>query len=213
MPRFARALRCAPGPAGRVVAAVSAAVLAAAVALPACLAQAHAQAAKPAAKPDTSPSPAPVPAEPGLTTASFGDWLLRCQRTGEGEKAERVCEVAQSLHVQGQPAPIAQIAIGRIGPAPLRVTAVLPVTVSFPSAVQVLAGEKEAAPFDLAWRRCQQGGCLADAALSEDVLKRWRGSAEPGRIRFKDAAGREIALPLSMRGLGPALDALAKETR
>ncbi|GJE70803.1 invasion associated locus B family protein [Methylorubrum podarium] len=154
-----------------------------------------------------------MPAEPGLTTASFGDWLLRCQRTGEAEKAERVCEVAQSLQVQGQPAPIAQIAVGRIGPAPLRVTAALPVTVSFPSAVKVLAGEKDAPSLELAWRRCQQGGCLADAALSEDVLKRWRGSAEPGRILFKDAAGREIALPLSMRGLGPALDALAKETR
>ncbi|WP_271023478.1 hypothetical protein [Rhizobium sp. RCAM05973] len=62
-------------------------------------------------------SAAPVSSEPNTTTASFGDWTLRCQRVGEAGKATRVCEVAQAMQVQGQTAPVAQIAIGRLSPA------------------------------------------------------------------------------------------------
>ena len=176
----------------------------------------------PAAKPGTAASaqPAAVPAEPGMTTATFGDWVLRCQRAGEGEKTERLCEVAQAMQVQvqGQAAPIAQVAIGRVGREPLRVTAVLPVAVSFPSTVQIQTGVEPAIakgppPLDLAWRRCLQSGCFADAAPTEDVIKRWRNTSEPGRILFKDAAGREATISLSLRGLPQALDALAKEIR
>jgi len=48
--------------------------------------------AKPAATP-ASPPP-PVPSEPGVTTASYGDWMLRCQRLGPPEKPTRLCEVS-----------------------------------------------------------------------------------------------------------------------
>ncbi|ACA14875.1 putative invasion protein B [Methylobacterium sp. 4-46] len=177
--------------------------------------------AQPAPKPAVAPPPAaspaapPVPAEPELTTASFGEWTLRCQRLAEGEKVTRFCEVAQAVQVQGQAAPLAQVALGRApGEAGLRLTAVLPVTVSFPSGVRVgLEGKegREAAALDLAWRRCLPAGCVADGATREDVLKRWRAGSEPGRLTFKDAAGRDVTLPLSFRGLDQALEALAKE--
>lgn len=154
---------------------------------------------------------APVPAEPSTTTASFGDWVLRCQRIGEGDAGPRICEVGQSMQAQGQRAPIAQIAIGRLAAGePLRVTVVLQPDLSFPSSVQV-TGDNTGPMLDLAWRRCLPGGCFADAVAKDDLLKRWRGLTEPGRIVFKSAAGRDVAIPLSFRGLAPALDALAKE--
>lgn len=182
------------------------------------IAAAQAPAARPGAAPapapaSAAPAPAPaqVPAEPSVTTASFGDWTLRCQRI-EAPKATRVCEVAQVLQAQGQQTPIAQIAIGRLSASdPLRVTAVMPVSVTFPSSVQITLGEKEAKPLDLPWRRCIPTGCLADAAPGDDLLKQWRKASEAGRIVFRDAAGRDLAMPLSTRGLDPALDALAKE--
>ena len=176
--------------------------------LPAALAQSAA--GKPAAPPVASP--APVPAEPGMTTASFGDWTLRCQRLDADGKVGRVCEVGQTLQVQGQAAPIAQVAIGRLKSTdPLRLTAVLPVSIAFPGSVQIASDEKDAKPVDLPWRRCLPSGCVADVALDEDALKRWRGPGQGGRIVFKDASERELTIPLSFRGLGQALDALARE--
>ena len=154
---------------------------------------------------------APVSSEPGTTIAGYGDWVLRCQRVGAQGKTMRVCEVAEMIQVQGQNAPIAQVAIGRMARGePLRLTAAVPPAVTFPSAVRIVA-EKEGRALDLEWRRCLPGGCFADVPVKDDLLKRWRGLTEPGRLTFKDASGREVSLPLSFRGLAQALDALAKE--
>jgi invasion protein IalB len=188
-------------------------MLGAALAMGTASAAAQPAAPKPASQPAPAATPAvqPISAEPSSTTASFGDWVLRCQRV-EGAKASRVCEVALILQSQGQQAPIAQIAIGRAAAAePLRVTAAMPVSVTFPSAVQIAIGEKDAKPLELGWRRCIPSGCFADAPLGDDVVKQWRKASEAGRIVFRDAAGRDLALPLSVRGLDQAIEALAKE--
>jgi hypothetical protein len=47
--------------------------------------------------------------------------------------------------------------------------------------------------------------------VSEEAIGTFGAQTEPGRIVFKDAADREVALPLSFRGLAQALAALAKE--
>lgn len=186
------------------LAACATATVVAMLALGLGVAQAQPSAPKPAARP-------PISAEPNMTTASFGDWVLRCQKLPENAGG-RVCEVAQTMQVQGQSAPIAQFAIGRAGKSePLRGTAVVPPSVSFPSHVQV-ALDKDTPPLELEWRRCLPGACLADLVLKEDQLKRWRAASENGRLVFKDATGRERVIALSFQGLGPALDALAKET-
>jgi len=154
-----------------------------------------------------------VPAEPNTTIASYGDWVLRCQRVETAGKTTRVCEVAETIQVQGQAAPIAQVAIGRLSPGePLRITVATPPAVAFPSNVRINE-TKGGAPLNLEWRRCLPGGCFADAALKDDVLARWRGLSDAGQLTFKDAAGQDVTLPLSFRGLAQALDALARERR
>lgn len=167
------------------------------------------------AAPKTAPAPSPIGAEPALTTASFGDWVLRCQRLGEPDKAVRVCEVSHAIQVQGQAAPIAQLAVGRApGEAALRLTVVVPVSVSFPSSPRMGLEEKDGrdgAGLDLAWRRCIPLGCVADGTAREELLKRWRASSETGRLVFKDAGGRDVVIPVSMRGFDQALEALARE--
>ena len=126
--------------------------------------------------------------EPTSTTASFGDWVLRCQKV-EGAAVTRLCEVAQSLMVKGQSAPVAQIAMGRSSPL----------------------GDKPEQAMALAWKRCLPMGCFADVELTDDLMKRLRASAEGPRLGFTDGAGRDLALPFSLSGLPQALDALAKE--
>ena len=168
------------------------------------------------AKPTPAPSAtqAPVSDEPTATTASFGDWVMRCQRTAEGDKAVRVCEAGQTIQAQGQAAPIAQIGIGRLAAGePLRITIMLPPNIALPSNVRVVADEKDESGIELAWRRCLPGGCVADAKLEPETIKFWRGRSAAGKLSFKDASGRALTIPFSFRGLAQSLDALAKETR
>ncbi len=160
-------------------------------------------------KPPAAAPPPAVGSEPGSTTATYGDWTLRCERAeGDGKRA---CEVGIAVQVQGQRAPVAQIAFGRPpGADLLRMVAVLPVNIRFPSAVKVAASDKDPQPIELAWSRCLPVGCFAELASSGDAVRRLRAEAGPARLSFVDAAGRNIGLPISLRGLPQALDALAK---
>ncbi|TXJ10101.1 MAG: invasion protein [Afipia sp.] len=152
------------------------------------------------------PAGSSVPSSPERTAASFGDWILRCEAQGR-----RICEVAQVMSAQGQNSPIAQVAIGR--PVPMdsnRLTVVLPANVTIPAKPQI-AIAKGGTPIDLVWQSCVPGGCLASATVSDEAVQLFGVQGEPGRIVFKDAAGRDVALQLSFRGLAQALAALAKE--
>jgi invasion protein IalB len=155
----------------------------------------------------TAPGIAP---EPSVTTATFGDWTMRCARDGADPRAN-LCEVTQTLVAQGQSTPFAQIAIGRIAPkAPLKLTIVLPVNIAFDRVPQVQVSEQPATAINLAWRRCAPLGCFADLEIKAETLTLWRSTVKPGQILFRNAANQEATLPLSFRGLAQALDAMPK---
>lgn len=162
--------------------------------------------AEPVRKLDATVKSDAISSDPQLTTASFGDWVERCQRVAT--TGLKLCEVAETVQVEGQNAPLAQIAIGRADKdGPLRLTLLLPVNVSFPDAPKLKIGSA----FDLSWRRCVPGGCLADVALSDADVSTLRAAAEPGQIEFKTASGQDLKFPTSSRGLLQALDALRRE--
>ena len=162
---------------------------------------------------EQKPAEPPVSAEPRVTTASYGDWLLRCQRVGETEKAVRICEVVLTIQ-SGVPqqAPVAELALGRLSKAdPYRVTAHLPTNIALPSAVRFSFGEKDPRQQELAWRSCAPVGCFADGAISETQWRALHGLTDPGSLEFTDSVGRPVKIPVSFRGLAQAMDALAKE--
>lgn len=176
--------------------------------------QAIAQTPKPAVPaPAAKPAPpSPIDAEPSSTLASFGDWTLRCQRIGNGTDTQRVCEVVQQIRTREQQGPVAELAIGRLKKAdPLRLTVILPVNVTLLSPPGLSADGTVPEALDLGWRKCLPGGCIADALLKDDVLRRWKLQTGTGRITWTDAAGHDLAIGLSFRGLPQALDALSKE--
>jgi invasion protein IalB len=167
---------------------------------------AAAQTTKDAAK----ASPAPVAATPERTTASFGDWVMRCEAATA--PARRVCEVALVITLQGQNAPIAQVALGKPAATEAkRLTIVLPPNVAITTKPQIFIAKAGAAPTELSWQRCTPGACFASAAIPDETIAIFSAQAEPGRIVFKDATDREVALPISFRGLSQALAALIKE--
>lgn len=181
--------------------------------MPAAIAQSPgAQPGRPVQAPAPTGRPAAVEPSPERTTASYGDWVMRCERTGDGAAARKICELVQSVQVQGQQAPVAQIAIGRVQKAdPLKLTLVLPNNVTLTATPKFSTEDKGGQLVDASWQRCLPMGCLADAVLRDDVLRAMRTRDEQGRIEFKDGAGRDIRLPLSFRGVAQALDALARE--
>jgi invasion protein IalB len=166
--------------------------------------------AKPSA-PATPPAAAAQPAssDPAQTTATYGDWVLRCVRP---EKGPHVCEVVQSMVLKGQQQPVAQVAVG-YDKNDLRFTLLVPPAISLSRGPTLGVSNATTPHFDLAWRRCLPNGCFADVAVGPELLKTLRGRTEPMQLNFKDAAERDAALPLSLHGLVPALDALAKEPR
>ncbi len=171
---------------------------------------AFAQIAHPPAAAPAAPAAATA-ADPQRTTATFGDWLLRCVRP---EHAPPLCEVAQILYDKG--AAVAQTVIGRpVRDQPLRLTALVPVNVNLTMPVRFMPAEGETGTpaLELTWRRCMSTGCIADTPLTEEQLRRIRTRTENARLMFQDAAGRQVTMPFGPKGLPEALDALAKESQ
>lgn len=164
--------------------------------------------AKPTA---TQPAPAPA-AEPAQTTATYADWVLRCVRTGDKGSGPRVCEVVQTMVLQGQQQPVAQVAVG-YDKNDLRLTLLVPPAISLSRSPALGVAGATTPHYDLTWRRCLPTGCFADVQVGLELLKLLRSRTEPMQFVFKDASERDAALPFSFRGLVPALDALAKEPR
>jgi invasion protein IalB len=151
----------------------------------------------------------PVSSDPQMTTATYGDWIERCQRVNASGETHRLCEVALTVAAAGQNAPLAELAIGRLKKnAPLRLTLVLPVNVGFPSAPRITV--EGGASLELGWRRCVPAGCFADAAFDADAQRDWR-AAKTAKVESKSAAGSQFSFEISLRGLPQALEAMVKE--
>jgi invasion protein IalB len=157
----------------------------------------------------TSEAPRAGEAEPSSTSASYGDWIMRCQRLGDGTDAERVCEAAQLIRAQDQQNPVAEVAIGRLKKTdPPHLTIVLPVNIAFSTPPSLSLNGKDVDGLNFVWLKCLPGGCYANAVLTDAVLRRWKDETDARRITWNDGSGRESAIALSFNGLGQALDAL-----
>ncbi len=184
-------------------------------------------AARPASARDTKHDAAPsvqappqassgVSSEPQQTSATFADWVVRCERPPGSQR--RLCEAAQALIVKGQQGPIAQIAFGHapegktvMTDASLTLAVLLPVNIAFDKPPK-LSGSDESQTVPLTFRRCVPGGCLTEGKLTAEFMKDLRGPQKTGHLTFTDAAERTLTLPISLSGLGQALDDLARES-
>ena len=151
--------------------------------------------------PAASPKQDTITGTPTFTTATYGDWVLRCQQQAQS----RTCEVTQTLYQQGQQNPIALIAITR----ELRIVVQLPVNVTI--AGQVKIALKQGEPnIDLEFAQCVQAGCFAASQLTQEALRRLRVHSDTGQIAYQDASQRAVTLVFSLRGFATAMDALLK---
>jgi len=159
------------------------------------------------------PAPSAAASVPDRTTASFGDWVLRCDRRSDVTPVQRFCELGQAIQRPGDAGPQAQVAIGRILPTdPIRVTALFPVNVAFQPAPQLVTDGRDSQTIEMAWLRCLPTGCFSSAVVSEESLKKFRTQKDAGRLEYRDGAGREVVLGFSFRGFGEAYEAFVRES-
>ncbi len=142
---------------------------------------------------------ADAPAKPAINVKPYGDWLLRCQSKNAG-----LCEVAQTIAVGGQKSPIAEIVFGRLSPQdPLRLIVQLPLGTWLQTTPVLLMDDKSpgiAIPFT----RCAQN-CMAEVALKPEVLAALKSKSGAGKLTFTDFTMRQVAIPVSFKGLAQAL--------
>ncbi len=147
---------------------------------------------------------------PQRTTATYGDWTMRCELR-DGPPPSKQCEMVQTATAQGQANPISQVAIGRATKTePFKIVIQLPLNVWIPSGVHYVIDPKGpgvTAPF----KRCVPVGCFADFNMTDDLMKQMKAQTGQGRYEFKDAAERVVTIPISFKGFGIAYDALLKE--
>lgn len=146
---------------------------------------------------------------PQHTTATYEDWTVRCD--GQAGASAKTCEMVQATQVQGQSAPVTQVAIGRpVKTEPMRIVFLVPVNVYLPGGLKLVYDDKQPA-LSVSFSRCIPAGCFADTLFADDLAKRLRGRTDPGRIEFKDASQRDVHIPVSFKGFSQAYDDLLKE--
>ena len=146
------------------------------------------------------------------TTATYDDWILQCTIQA-GPPAQKNCDIEQltQMQSQGRSVPLSRVAVAaREKGQPARLTIQVPVNVNLRTEMRLQASTSDpglAAPFD----RCLPVGCFADFALKDDAIKKFRAATAAGKMTFQSANGQSIAIPLSLKGFGPAYDALLKQ--
>ena len=129
--------------------------------------------------------------------------------------AGKLCEILQIVQNQQQQA-ISVLAIGRAQRSdPLKLVARLPVAVMVNTPARIVFEGSETA-LSLPFRHClpQPPSCYAEFELKDEaLLKRLRARTadQTARLEWRDPAGGQQGVPVSFRGFGAALDAMAKE--
>ncbi|MFG1419409.1 invasion associated locus B family protein [Xanthobacter sp. V0B-10] len=162
---------------------------------------ASAQAKKPAA----APAPAAAEANPQATTATYGDWTVRCVTAQP--QGGKICEAATGVQAQGQQGLLAQVVVGRLAKdQPPRLVVQLPAGVFLPPGATLYADEKAQSGIDTAFSTCPRS-CFADVELKADQLAALKAAKGPGRLEFVDGARKRVAVPISFNGFAAAADA------
>jgi invasion protein IalB len=153
---------------------------------------------------------APAQSAPQQTTATYEDWIVRCE-TLQGPPVQKTCEMVQYTQVKGQQGVLTQVAIGRpLKGQPVKMVVQVPVGVWLPTGVTLTTGSKDPG-ISATFKRCATAGCFADTDVRDDTIRKLRALTDQGHIDFKDGAQKDVSLPVSFKGFGAAYDALSKE--
>jgi invasion protein IalB len=141
------------------------------------------------------------------TTATYGSWVVRCQRQNEGGN---VCEMAQTLASEKDRKVVAQVAIGQLpkNKTPRAVIQV-PVGADLTKPPSLNIGEK--AQYPGRYVVCTQRFCRAEIDLPAHVVQEM-ATAKKASISFT-LLGKTIVVTMTTDGMAVAFDKALKGTK
>jgi invasion protein IalB len=154
-------------------------------------------------------APGPAAAQE-RTSATFDDWLLQCE-VQAGPPARKVCDIAQVTQMQGRNTPLSRIAVPRPEKGQtVKLAAQVPVNIQLKANIRIQLSDGDPG-LTVPFNTCVPAGCFAEFELKDDVVKKFRAATGNGKLTFKTTNGQPVVIPVSFKGFGRALDALAKE--
>lgn len=157
------------------------------------------------APPAASAPPAAV-ARKGPPPKQFQDWVVICPEPAANTTA--VCQAAQKVTIKESGKQLMQVVVGfPAGDDKAIAVFFLPLGMLLPQGAKLVIGDVEIGR--LAVQRCEPGGCIAPLQLTDDVLGKLTGSAA-GKIVVTNAEGKNIDIPLSLKGFSAAYADLKK---
>jgi invasion protein IalB len=137
-------------------------------------------------------------------TQQFEDWTLRCRPASETQP--RACRMHQQAVAQNGGKPVLQFMVGRFGPEKILGAVIfVPIGVRLPPGlgIEVDGRPQRTYSFEI----CDPRSCQARAVLEGDLLEDLKGGLT-GRVKFQNAAGQVLIVPVSLKGFSAALRAL-----
>jgi invasion protein IalB len=139
------------------------------------------------------------------TSATYDDWTVSC--VNQAPPSIKTCQVLQAQTLQGQTAQLTRIAITPVPSRRLaKVYFQVPSNVRIASGIRLLGGGEESF-VTAAFLWCASSRCIAESDVSAELLDSL-AKASQARIVFKDANEREVAVPISTKGLSQTLNAM-----
>jgi invasion protein IalB len=151
--------------------------------------------------------PGAVRAQPSFTTATYGAWIVRCQRQKDGGA---ICEMVQTLTSdKDHTAVVAQVAIGQLpNTKTLRAVLQVPLGVDLTKAPSLTIGEK--AQYSGRYMACDERFCRAEIDLPTNVAEEM-GKAKKASLNFT-LKGKNFVVTMTTDGMAVAFDRALKGT-
>jgi invasion protein IalB len=146
---------------------------------------------------------------PRITSQAFGNWTYRCQQPmTDGKPGPAACDLTQNVIVSqgGKTEPVMSVSV-RLPPKGkyYDLTFQLPLGVRIRQGVSVSVDE--GTPQPLSYDFCGPGGCWADGAVSDTLLRAMK-RGKTGRAKVVMFNGQPIVIEFTLAGLPEGLAAL-----
>lgn len=143
----------------------------------------------------------------------FDDWVVSCSKADEKTKTPRICLLSQQLQVKQDDSKEQQVIaiyqLGYFGPKKeLKMIQTLPLGVSISAGTSIISSKNLIAQGS--YTVCSAAGCQAIAAISEKDLKAML-TTEENSVAFMNIEGKQINLPISVKGLEKGLEFIKKQ--
>ncbi|HEY5337259.1 MAG TPA: invasion associated locus B family protein [Rhizomicrobium sp.] len=139
---------------------------------------------------------------------SFGDWGVRCFPVS----SQSPCEMLETITQKDSGRRLMSMSIGYAPKADRHIIQIsLPLGVSLAKGVKIVADAYTSPPIQ--YRRCDRAGCYVEGFIDNTVLAGLTHGSPNAKIVIATADGRDITLPLSLRGFNDAHDAMTSLAR